>query len=260
MSLDIALKYNYNNKVWIYHSNSLELLKSFNDNSIDLIIADPPYFLSNDGISCSGGKMVSVNKGEWDKVKDISSEEFYYLFLIEAKRIIKDTGSIWVSGTFHNIYQVGYLIQKLDMRILNNITWQKRNPPPNLSCKMFTHSTETIIWASKNKKSKYIFNYDDMKKENEGKQMKDVWAFSLTKKSEKAFGKHPTQKPLELLKRMIKASSKPDDLILDPFLGSGTTGVAAIELNRRFIGVEIEEEYVDLAINRVKDTLQKQEE
>ncbi|WP_107941844.1 DNA-methyltransferase [Metasolibacillus fluoroglycofenilyticus] len=260
MNLKTKSSYEYQEQVLLYHNDSLELLKEFPDSSIDLIFADPPYFLSNDGVTCNGGKMVSVNKGDWDKVSHLPIEEFYYLFLIEAQRIIKPSGSIWVSGTMHNIYQIGYLMSKLEMRILNNITWQKKNPPPNLSCKMFTHSTETILWASKNKKSKFLFNYSLMKEENEGKQMKDVWSFSLTKKSEKNFGKHPTQKPLDLLRRIIKASSNPADLILDPFLGSGTTGVAAIELGRRFIGIDIKKEYVELAIKRIEHALQQQEE
>lgn len=253
-------KFQFEKEVSIYCNDSLELLKEFPDCSVDLIFADPPYFLSNDGITCQGGKMVSVNKGEWDKVKYFSPEEFYYLFLKEAQRIIKPQGSIWVSGTMHNIYHLGYLMSKLEMRILNNIIWQKKNPPPNLSCKMFTHSTETILWASKNKTSKYTFNYNLMKEENDGKQLKDVWAYSLTKKSEKNFGKHPTQKPLDLLRRIIKASSKENDLVLDPFLGSGTTGVAAIELGRKFIGIDIEQEYIDLAIKRMSHELNKKGE
>lgn len=258
MNIPYSPIYQVGDLVSLYIGNSLEILKSFPDNSIDLIFADPPYFLSNDGITCIGGKMVSVNKGSWDKIEDSSIEEFYFTFLKESQRIIKPTGSIWVSGTMHNIYYIGYLMSKLEMRILNNITWQKKNPPPNLSCKMFTHSTETILWASKNKKCKYTFNYQDMKEENDGKQMKDVWTYSLTKKSEKSFGKHPTQKPLDLLKRIVKASSNPNDLVLDPFLGSGTTGVAAIELGRKFIGIDIEKDYVELSKNRINHVLQKE--
>lgn len=251
--------YNLDNHLSLYHGDSLNLLKEFPNNSIDLFFADPPYFLSNNGITNSGGKMVSVNKGGWDILDGLTVDEFNYLFLKEAKRIIKPTGSIWVSGTMHNIYSIGYQMQRLGLRILNNVTWQKTNPPPNLSCKMFTHSTETILWAAKDKKSKYIYNYALMKEENGGKQMKDVWSYSLTKKSEKRFGKHPTQKPLDLMRRIIKSSSNEGDLILDPFMGSGTTGVAALELKRKFIGIDIEKEFIELSIKRLEDVLTMKE-
>lgn len=235
--------------------DSLKIIKTFEDNSIDLIFADPPYFLSNDGISCSNGKMVSVNKGDWDKYNGKKEmDEFNTLILKEFKRIIKPTGSIWVSGTYHNIFSLGSIMQELELKILNNIIWEKNNPAPNLSCRMFTHSTESILWARKNEKAKHFYNYELMKEENNGKQMKDVWRFPTTPKSEKKFGKHPTQKPLSLLRRIVKASSKEGDIILDPFMGSGTTGVAAIEKNRRFIGIELEEEYFLIAKKRIEET------
>lgn len=259
MDLMIPHFYKFNEQVVLYNANSLELLQNVPDNSIDLFFADPPYFLSNDGVTCQAGKMVSVNKGDWDKITMYSADEFNSIFLKEAQRVTKTTGSIWVSGTMHNIYSVGYQMQQMGFRILNNVTWQKKNPPPNLSCKMFTHSTETLLWAAKNNQSKYTFNYHLMKEENEGKQMKDVWIYSLTKKSEKQFGKHPTQKPLELMYRIIKAASNPGDLVLDPFMGSGTTGVAAVDLGRRFIGIDIEEEYANLALKRIKNALFQEE-
>lgn len=259
MNIEFEKSYSINDNVFLYHGDSLILLKQIPDSSVDLFFADPPYFLSNDGVTCKGGKMVSVNKGDWDKLDGLTVNEFNYLFLKEAKRIIKPTGSIWVSGTMHNIYSIGYQMQLLELRILNNITWQKTNPPPNLSCKMFTHSTETLLWAAKDKKSKYTFNYDLMKEENDGKQMKDVWSYSLTKKSEKKFGKHPTQKPLDLMRRIIRAASNPGDVVLDPFMGSGTTGVAAVELNRKFVGIDIEHEYVELAIKRIDNALSQKE-
>lgn len=241
--------------VSLYNADALDLLKSFPNNSVDLIFADPPYFLSNGGITCHSGKMVLVDKGEWDKESSaFSMDEFNYYFLKESQRIIKDTGSIWVSGTFHNIYSIGYHMQKLQMKILNNITWQKTNPAPNLSCRMFTHSTETIIWARKSERSKHYFNYEAMKLENDGKQMKDVWSFPTVKKSEKKFGKHPTQKPLDLLKRIVLSSSKEGDLVLDPFVGSGTTGVACLELNRKFIGIDNNDDYLTIAVSRIKDS------
>lgn len=240
----------------LIHANSLEYLKSLPNESVDLIFADPPYFLSNDGISCSNGEMVSVNKGEWDKEsEDLPMDDFNEIFLKECQRIVKNTGSVWVSGTFHNIFSLGRTLQQLNYKILNNIIWEKTNPAPNLSCRMFTHSTETIIWARKSEKAKHYYNYELMKMENNNKQMKDVWRFPTTPRREKKFGKHPTQKPLDLLTRIIQASSKEGDTILDPFMGSGTTGVACAMLNRHFIGIDFEQEYVELAERRIEDVL-----
>lgn len=238
----------------LYQGDSLKLLKKFDSETFDVIITDPPYFLSNDGISCQNGKMVSVNKGDWDKLDDgMSSQEFYLSFLTQAKRILKPNGTIFIFGTLHNIYLTGYLLEKLNFKILNNITWEKTNPAPNLSCRMFTHSTETILWAKKSKKAKHYFNYDLMRNINSGKQMKDVWTSSTTKKSEKKFGKHPTQKPMWLLERIILASTKEGDLILDCFSGSGTTLLAAEKLKRNSVGIEILSEYIDLTIKRIKN-------
>ncbi|WP_299510047.1 site-specific DNA-methyltransferase [uncultured Rummeliibacillus sp.] len=238
--------------------DSLEILSSLPDESIDVVFADPPYFLSNDGITCSGGKMVSVNKGSWDKKNSFEDiYQFNLAWLIEARRILKPNGTLWVSGTLHNIYTVGFILQKLNYKILNNITWQKTNPPPNLACRTFTHSTETIIWAKKSEKAKHYFNYDLMKSWNSGKQMKDVWTTSITKKSEKSFGKHPTQKPLELLERIILSSTHEGDVVLDPFNGSGTTGVACYEYNRNYIGIDINSTYLDITIDRISHTTKK---
>lgn len=242
----------YNNELTsLVQGNSLEVLKEFESESIDSVITDPPFFLSNDGITCQNGRMVSVNKGDWDKEKDMSMDEFNKAFLKEIKRILKPDGTLWVFGTMHNIYNIGYNLQNLEFKILNNIIWQKSNPAPNLSCRMFTHSTETIIWAKKDKKSKHYFNYDLMKEINGGKQMKDVWTTSTTSKKEKAHGKHPTQKPLEIMDRIILASTKENDLILDCFSGSGSTLVSAYKNNRRSIGIELEDEYIELAKQRV---------
>ena len=227
-------------------------LKQFEPKSFDMIFADPPYFLSNDGITCSGGKMVSVNKGKWDKGLNVNDKyEFNKKWIHECYRVLKDEGTIWISGTLHNIYSIGMALEQEGFKIINNITWQKTNPPPNLACKTFTHSTETILWAKKDlPKTKYKFNYDLMKKINGNKQMKDVWTTSLTKPSEKKQGKHLTQKPLELLERIILASTNENDIILDPFCGSSTTGIAATKLNRQFIGIDNEKEYLDLSIRR----------
>ena len=230
-------------------------IRRFNDKSVDMIFADPPYFLSNDGITCSGGKMVSVNKGEWDRALSINEKhKFNRKWIKECYRILKDNGTIWISGTLHNIYSIGMALEEEGFKIINNITWQKTNPPPNLACKTFTHSTETILWARKDLKNiKYTFNYETMKKLNNNKQMKDVWTTSLTKPSEKKQGKHPTQKPLEILDKIIIASTNKNDLILDPFCGSSTTGISAIRLNRKYIGIDKEKAYLDLSIRRFQE-------
>lgn len=240
-------------KITLYEGNSLRLMKDLPDESIDVIMTDPPFFLSNGGITVQSGKMISVNKGEWDDPKLVNPEEFYTTFLTEARRILKKDGTIWVFGTMHNIYLVGYLLNKLGYKILNNITWQKTNPAPNLSGRMFTHSTETILWARKEpKKGKHLFNYQLMKEYNDGKQMKDVWTSSAISRKEKKYGKHPTQKPLWIMKRLVEASTNEESVILDPFIGSGTTAIAAKQLNRNSIGMESSEEYLALAKTRIE--------
>ena len=239
----------------LIYNDIFKAIKKVEDKSIDMIFADPPYFLSSDGITCSGGKMVSVNKGEWDKTLSIKEKhKFNKKWIKECYRILKDNGTIWVSGTLHNIYSIGMALEEEEFKIINNITWQKTNPPPNLACKTFTHSTETILWARKDlPKIKYKFNYEIMKKLNNNKQMKDVWTTSLTKPSEKKQGKHPTQKPLEILDKIILASTNENDLVLDPFCGSSTTGISAVRLNRRYIGIDNEKEYLEISKKRFKE-------
>jgi site-specific DNA-methyltransferase (adenine-specific) len=234
--------------------DSFKILPKIKSESIDMIFADPPYFLSNNGITCKGGQMVSVNKGKWDEGKNTAEKHKYNRKWIKlCKRILKPNGTIWISGTLHNIYSIGMALEQEGFKIINNITWQKTNPPPNLACRCFTHSTETILWAQKNdKKSRHFFNYEKMKELNDGKQMKDVWTGSLTKPSEKTEGKHPTQKPEYLLELIILASTQEDGVILDPFCGSGTTGVAAQKLHRQFIGIEQERDYVEITVRRLK--------
>lgn len=243
----------------LINDDTFNALEKFEEKIFDMIFADPPYFLSNNGITCSGGKMVSVNKGIWDKSLSVKEKHnFNKKWIKECYRVLKDNGTIWISGTLHNIYSIGMALEEEGFKIINNITWQKTNPPPNLACKTFTHSTETILWAKKDlKKSKYTFNYDLMKELNDNKQMRDVWTTSLTKPSEKKQGKHPTQKPLEILNRIILASTKENDLILDPFCGSSTTGIAAAKLNRRYIGIDNEKEYLDLSIRRYQEIKEK---
>ncbi len=241
-------------KYELHQGDCIITMQNMSSESIDLIFADPPYFLSTaGGVTCQNGKMTSVSKGEWDKAKDFDEmHAFNRRWINECHRLLKATGSIFISGTFHNIYSIGVALQQEGFHIVNNITWQKLNPPPNLACKCFTHSTETVIWAVKDKK-KYFFNYALMKELNGGKQMKDVWQGTLTPKREKTFGKHPTQKPEYLLERIILAASKVDDVVLDPFCGSGTTGVVAIRKGRTFIGIDNEQEYLELSERRLSN-------
>ena len=238
----------------LVHADTFQFLKKIKPESMDMIFADPPYFLSNGGFSNSGGRVVSVDKGDWDKVSSLEEKHaFNRKWIRLAEKILKPNGTIWISGSFHNIYSVGMALEQEGFKILNNITWQKTNPAPNLSCRYFTHSTETILWARKNtKNAKHYYNYDLMKELNGGKQMKDVWTGSLTKKSEKWAGKHPTQKPEYLLEKIILASTRKEDYILDPFVGSGTTGVVAKRLGRRFIGIDSEESYLEIAKRRLE--------
>ncbi len=239
-------------KAVLFQGDSFEVLRGISAESVDMVFADPPYFLSNDGITCHAGRMVSVNKGEWDMGYSVEQKhQFNREWIKLCRRILKPNGSIWISGTLHNIYSIGMALEQEGYKIINNITWQKTNPPPNLACRCFTHSTETVLWAQKNdKKSKHIFNYAVMKEKNGGKQMKDVWTGPLTSQKEKAEGKHPTQKPLYLLERIIESSTNEGDMILDPFSGSATTGIAALKLNRNYIGIEKEKEFIDLSIRR----------
>lgn len=238
----------------LYHEDSLSFLKNIADNSVDMIFADPPYFLSNDGITCKSGEMVSVNKGNWDKTLEVEDKhEFNLKWLNLCRNVLKPSGTIWITGTFHNIYSVGLALEQLGFKVLNNITWYKPNASPNLSCRYFTHSSETILWAIKDTNAKHTFNYELMKEINKGKQMRDLWSFPTTKMSEKKHGRHPTQKPINLLERIILASTNKNDIVLDPFNGSGTTGIAANTLNRKYVGIDTEAEYLDITIKRYKE-------
>lgn len=235
------------NDFLLAHGDSFKLLKEF-DFKFDMIFSDPPYFLSNGGISLQNGKVVCVNKGEWDKGK---SQEDMMVFNMEWLRLcrdkLKDNGTIWVSGTYHNIFSVANCLTELGYKILNVITWQKTNPPVNISCRFFTYSTEFVIWARKEQKVPHKFNYDLMKELNDGHQMTDVWRMPAIGRWEKTCGKHPTQKPLRLLVRMILASTNQGDWILDPFSGSSTTGIAANLCGRRFAGFEKESNFCELS-------------
>jgi site-specific DNA-methyltransferase (adenine-specific) len=236
----------------IYQGDCVEILEEFPPESVDLIFADPPYFLSNNGITCHAGRMVSVNKGEWDRSRGAdANHEFNRAWLAACQRVLKPNGTIWVSGTSHVIHSVGFAMQQLEFKLLNDISWVKPNPPPNLSCRYFTHATETIIWAAKNKKSRHMFQYKLMKEINGGKQMKSVWTIRPPSRDENRFGKHPAQKPVALLERILLASSNRGDVVLDPFMGSGSTAVAAFRLSRRVVAVEADGDSIDLALTRV---------
>ena len=243
----------------LYKGNCLNLLCSMEPNVVDMIFADPPYNLSNGGFSIHSGKRVSVNKGDWDKSSGLKKDfEFHCLWIEACRKVLKLNGTIWISGTYHSIYQCGYALQSTGFHILNDISWYKPNASPNLSCRLFTASHETLIWAKKSKDSKHTFNYKKMKQsefpndflKKKDRQMRSVWAMSTSKPSEKIYGKHPTQKPLELLERIILSSTRKGATILDPFSGSGTTGIAAYKHGRKYIGFDFNQSYLKLSRQR----------
>ncbi len=249
-------------KFKLYQANCLNVLAELPENSVDMIFADPPYFLSSGSFTCQNGKMVSVKKGDWDLSNGLKKDFAFHLEWIKAcHRVLKPGGTIWISGTYHSIYQCGFVLQINKFHILNDIAWFKPNASPNLSCRFFTASHETLIWARKDKKAKHTFNYDLMKNGNwpedtlkkPGLQMRSVWSIGTPKSIEKRYGKHPTQKPIDLLKRIILASTNKGDLIVDPFTGSSTTGIAAYFLGRRFMGIDTDKKYLDLSIKRFED-------
>jgi site-specific DNA-methyltransferase (adenine-specific) len=261
-------------KFKLYLDDCRDFLNNVPEESVDMIFADPPYNLSNGGFTCHAGKMVSVNKGDWDQSKGLDEDlKFHIEWIGACRRVLKPGGTIWISGTYHSIYRCGYALELAGYHILNDIAWFKPNASPNLSCRFFTASHETLIWARKEKKAKHTFNYKEMvewknnyKKtfKNEkasayheheilhekGKQMRSVWAINTPKPVEKRFGKHPTQKPEELLRRIVAASTNKGDLIIDPFTGSSTTGIMTYYLKRRFIGVDNDKNYLDKSKKR----------
>ena len=254
--------YFQSNNFTLYQADSLKLLKEIAEDSIDMIFADPPYFLSSGTFTCQNGKMVSVKKGDWDLSNGLKKNfEFHLDWINACKRVLKPNGTIWISGTYHSIYQCGFALQSSGFHILNDISWFKPNAAPNLSCRYFTASHETLIWARKDKKAKHIFNYNEMKNGNwendfikkPNLQMRSVWAIGTPKSIEKKFGKHPTQKPFSLLERIVLSSTNEGDLILDPFTGSSTTGLAAAKHKRKFVGFDLEKDYLDLSIRRFND-------
>lgn len=228
-----------------------ELLPQF-DFKFDMVFADPPYFLSNGGISVQSGKVVCVDKGEWDKpVADMDA--FNEEWICACRDKLKESGTIWISGTYHNIFSVANTLTRLGFKILNVVTWAKTNPAPNISCRYFTHSAEFVIWARKQKNVPHYFNYELMKSINANKQMTDVWRLPAIARWEKVHGKHPTQKPPCLLSRIILASTHEGDWILDPFAGSSTTGIASSMLGRRYLGIDREMQFLDISRMRRED-------
>lgn len=233
----------------LYNADCIEVLKTLKPNSIDLIFADPPYFLSNGGKSIHSGRVVSVNKGDWDDKSTYANHlEFTKEWLQQSFRVLKYGGSIWVSGTIHNIFDVKNYLDEIGFKIINIVVWHKSDPPPLIYKNKFKFSYELIIWAKKDGKHK--FNYDDMfNVANE--EMQDVWTISAVQMCEKKFGYHPTQKPEALLERIIKACSNENDTVLDPFSGSGTTCYVAKRLNRKYIGIEKNKEYFNISKRRI---------
>lgn len=241
----------------LYRGDSLKWLTTLPAESVDCIWTDPPYFLSNGGSTCRSGRRASVDKGGWDRSQGIEQNHQFNLdWLAECHRVLKPTGSIWVTGTVHVYPSVGLAMQTLGFRVLNDIVWEKAAPPPNLGRRCFTHSSELILWGAK-LNARYTFNYSDMKRENSGKQMKNVWRFTAPTKAEKLHGKHPTQKPIALIQRCLRASTRPGDVVLDPFTGSSSTGVAALAMGRTFLGCDLDEEdqYIPLSIKRLDGVL-----
>ncbi len=238
--------------------DTIETLKKFKDESVDLIFADPPYFMQTEGelLRTDGTKFVGV-EDSWDKFNDYKDyDEFSYNWLKECKRILKKDGTIWVIGAFQNIYRLGYIMQNLGFWILNDVIWSKTNAVPNFGGTRFQNAHETLLWCGKTKNSKYTFNYKTMKYLNGGKQDKSVWNLSICIGNERikgADGKkaHSTQKPEKLLEKIIVSSSKPEDIVLDPFFGTGTTGAIAKRYGRNFIGIEREKDYIDIAKTRL---------
>ena len=235
------------NDFLLAHGDSFQLLNDFSF-KFDMIFADPPYFLSNGGISLQNGKVVCVDKGEWDKGKTPEEMKAYNMeWLRLCRDKLKENGTIWISGTYHNIFSVANCLTELGYKILNVITWQKTNPPANISCRFFTYSTEFIIWARKSKKVAHKYNYELMKRLNDDKQMTDVWRLPAIGRWEKSCGKHPTQKPLSVLTRIILSCTDRGDWILDPFSGSSTPGIAANLCGRKFAGIEQDEAFCKMS-------------
>jgi DNA modification methylase len=245
----------------IINGDCVEELKKIPDNSIDLIFADPPYNMQLENVLYrpNNTKVAGVDD-EWDKFSSFSDyDNFCIAWLKECRRILKNTGTIWVIGSYHNIFRIGNIMLDQGFWILNDVTWYKTNPMPNFLGKRFTNATENLLWCSKKKECKsYTFNHKIMKKYNGDKQMTSVWQIGLCIGEERLKGDngkkaHSTQKPEELIKRVILSTTKQGDIVLDPFFGTGTTGAVAKKLKRNYIGIEKEKEYITLAKKRIEN-------
>ena len=249
----------------ITNGNSLEILKKIPDKTFDLVFADPPYNLQiGKKLKRPDDSKVNGVNDKWDQFKNFNDyDNFCKLWLTESKRVLKDNGSIWVIGTYHNIFRLGYHIQNMEFWILNDVIWRKNNPMPNFRGTRFTNAHETLIWASKNKKSKYTFNYQSLKCLNDDLQMRSDWALPICNGNEriKKNGKkvHSTQKPESLLHRILLASTNKGDFVFDPFLGTGTTAVVAKKLGRNYFGIEREKKYFKTAKQRLEKTIKMED-
>jgi site-specific DNA-methyltransferase (adenine-specific) len=236
----------------VYLADCVDLMKIIPSGSVDVVFADPPYRLSRGGVTVKSGRLAPVDKGAWDRSMGFAGDHrFNVRWLKEACRILKPDGTIWVTGTHHIIFSLGFALQTMRFTIINAVAWEKPDPPPNALHTAFTHAHETIVWARKGHRSRHTFNYDLINSRDPSAQVSSVWRIPATPRREKRHGYHPTQKPLRLLRRAILASTREGDLVFDPFCGSGTSGVAAKELGRFFVGAEKEEEYAELAGRRI---------
>ncbi len=237
----------------LFQGDTLEMLEEFSA-KVDMIFADPPYFLSKGFTWRENGKVKCFDKGEWDRQRSVEEvDAFNMKWLGLCRRILKDGGCIWVTGTYHNISSVERCLTTLGYKVLNIIVWQKPNAPTTLSDSHFNFSAEYIIWARKSKSTPHYFNIEAMSALNSGKRMPDVWSIPTVETWEKHFGKHPTQKPLRLLYRAILSNTHPGDTVFDPFAGSGTTGIAANLIGRKFIGMEREDDFIQKCIQRKEE-------
>lgn len=245
--------------VKLFLGDCVEVLSGARPLSVDMVFADPPYMLSNGGITCRGGRIACVDKDPWDKSSGLDKDfEFHKTWIAACKRVLKPGGTIWITGTYHSVYDCGFALRGAGFKILNGICWYKPNASPNMACRCFTASHETLIWAKKDPKATHVFNYQLMKNgdwrgdglKRPGRQMRSVWQIGAPPRREKTFGRHPAQKPLELLRRVISASTNAGDLVLDPFTGSSTSGIAALESGRRFVGIDSQREYLELSVRR----------
>jgi site-specific DNA-methyltransferase (adenine-specific) len=238
----------------VYLADCVELMRLMPAGSVDVVFADPPYRLSRGGVTVRSGRLVPVDKGNWDRSLGSFTKDhgFNVRWLREARRVLKPDGTLWVSGTHHIIFSLGFALQSLGFRIINDLIWVKTDPPPNALHTTFTHAHETLIWAGKSRSSRHTFNYDLVNGPDPASQVTSVWRIPAVPRREKRYGRHPTQKPLRLVRRALLASTQEGDLVFDPFCGSGTSGVGAKELGRFFVGAELEEEFCELAQRRIR--------